>query len=95
MFFDFKRILKTRIGDSLIFILFKKLKPMVFLNSKNHPTLIQTSCSESKKKTFSKFKKHGAQNQEIQALAKKIYPMLMEYSLKQGVSYKYGPFGIP
>jgi hypothetical protein len=32
---------------------------------------------------------------KLQALAKTIYPMLMEYSLKQGVSYKNGPFGIP
>ncbi len=38
---------------------------------------------------------------KLQALAKKILPhangidpMLMKYSLKQGISYKYGPFGI-
>jgi len=75
---------------------------MVFKNSKNHPTLIQTSCSDFFLKSFLKFKKHGAQNQEIANSSKKnlphangIYPMLMECSLKQGVSYKYGPFGIP
>jgi hypothetical protein len=43
-----KELKQTRTGDSLIFILFKKFKPMVFKNSKIHPTLIQTSCSESK-----------------------------------------------
>jgi hypothetical protein len=40
---------------------------------------------------------------KLQALAKQlnvphangIDPMLMKYSLKQGVSYKYGPFGTP
>jgi hypothetical protein len=40
---------------------------------------------------------------KLQALSKKknlphangIDPMLMENSLKQRVSYKYGPFGIP
>jgi hypothetical protein len=49
-----------------------------------------------------KFKKHGAQNQEIASSSKTNLPhangndpILMEYSLKQGVSYKYGPFGIP
>jgi hypothetical protein len=49
-----------------------------------------------------KFKKHDAQYQEIASSSKKnllhangIDPMLMKYSLKQGVSYKYGPFGIP
>jgi hypothetical protein len=73
-------------------MVFKKFKKPPNTNPK---LMLEKKKEKKRKKTlFLKFKKHGAQNQEIaSSLAKKNLPhangidlMLMEYSLKQGVS---------